>query len=91
MQMHGIAIANSIRYTFGCLDNYSVGLSTATKVIGGYSVNLNPYVNAVGELEDLELDIGRSYLGVSEDVLSFNKLAMGLKLPLYTASLPVLK
>lgn len=91
MQMHGIAIANSIRYTFGCLDNYSVGFSTATKVIGGYSVNLNPYVNAVGELEDLELDIGRSYLGVSEDVLSFaNKLAMGLKLPLYTASLPVL-
>ena len=84
LQMHSIGIANSIRYHFECLDNYSVGLSKGRKVIGGYSVNLNPYVNAIGELEDLELDMSISYLRTDEDTFTFTqKLEIGEALPLH--------
>ena len=63
--MHGSPVGNSIRYHFECLDNYSAGLSIGDTTVG-YAVNLNPYVNSIGELEDIEIDLVRSVIGCAK-------------------------
>ena len=84
LQLHSKAIANSIRWHFECFDNYSVGYSTGVKTIGGYTVNLNPYVNSVGELENVELNLARSFLQRKVGQTFDEKLEAGIKAPVYT-------
>ena len=85
LQMHGSPVGNSIRYHFECLDNYSAGLSIGDATVGGYAVNLNPYVNSIGELEDIEIDLIRSVLGAASQELTFQqKLDKALAAPLTT-------
>ena len=48
-------------------------------------IPLNPYVNSIGELEDIEIDLVRSVLGAESQELTFQqKLDKALAAPLTT-------
>ena len=74
----GTAIGRSMHWKFKMLDNYSVGLSLNTQVIGGKSVFLNPYVNENGEFASITLSLIRDDIeGASYE----NQLIIGKSLP----------
>lgn len=78
LNFSGFAFGKSMIWNSKMLDNYSVGLSTATKTIGGRLVHANPYVDQFGEFETMSL----RFIKDNIDNASFeNQLAVGRTLP----------
>lgn len=57
LQVAAQRVGKSILYNFGFLDNYSAGYSVGDHVVGGYKVNLNPYVDDNGELKEVDIEL----------------------------------
>lgn len=57
LQVAAQRVGKSILYNFGFLDNYSAGYSLGDHVVGGYKVNLNPYVDDNGELKEVYIEL----------------------------------
>lgn len=73
-----ISVGKSATLSFRFYDNYSVGLSTGSRVLGGKTVYSNPYVDGNGEYKKLKLQFIKSNL----DSASFeNQLILGQAMP----------
>lgn len=57
LQVAAQRVGKSILYNFGFLDNYSAGYSFGDHVVGGYKVDLNPYVDDNGELKEVYIEL----------------------------------
>lgn len=72
------SIGKSATLSFRFYDNYSVGLSTGSRVLGGKTVYSNPYVDNNGEYKKIKLQFIKSNM----DAASFdNQLILGQSLP----------
>lgn len=74
----GSAIGKSMHWQVRMYDNYSVGLSTGSRMIGGRLVYQNPYVDSNGECESMIIKIIKTNI----DNISFNdQLEIGNSMP----------
>ena len=78
LPLRGTAVGKIMHWQSKCHDNFSVGLSTGKRILGGREVYLNPYVDENGEFETLNFQLIKSRM----DGFSFeNQLSIGQALP----------
>jgi len=80
------ALGKSMHFQFSFYDNYSVGLSAGSRVIGGKNVHLNPYCDANGEFVSLKMRFIHSSLA---DLSFTNQLTLGNAMPVVPADMIV--
>lgn len=80
LKMYGMPLSKSCLWFTRVQDNYSVGLSSGKKIVGGRDTHLNPYADDLGEAEKLTFKLVASNL----ENLNYetDQTAIGYSLPL---------